>query len=358
MSRSGTIDAAANQKTNLLKTFWFAGLTTMLIWALVGFNGGLQDFLQVVTLTVLEITFSADNAVVNCRLLRNMSHFWQSMFMTVGIVIAVFVVRFALPIFIVMMTAGLGFSDVLQMALNDPLRYAEELHSAAPLIDAFGGTFLVMIGVAFFLDHEKDVHWFAWLERRLAPLGRYDNITIFLMIGVALALCATAPSELRLPIVVASVSGIFLHLSLDLFGSIVESDDSEEDDDSTNSNAKTLGTLASIVMFLRLELVDASFSFDGVVGAFAITTSVVLIFAGLGAGAMWVRSMTVYLLRAGTLAKFKYLESGAMWAIFVLGVTMLVALYDVELPEWFTGSIGLVMISSAIVSSTISARNK
>lgn len=152
-----------------------------------------------------------------------------------------------------------------------------------------------------------------------------------------------------------SLVGIFLHVGLELFGSIVDTDD-EPEDDSNSSNAKTLGTLASIVMFLRLELVDASFSFDGVIGAFAITTSVVLIFAGLGAGAVWVRSMTVYLLRSGTLAEFKYLEPGAMWAILILGVTMLVALYGVELPEWLTGSIGLVMIVGAVASSIIAKK--
>ena len=89
---------------------------------------------------------------------------------------------------------------------------------------------------------------------------------------------------------------------------------------------------------MYLQVLDASFSFDGVIGAFAITSSLLLIMAGLGAGALWVRSFTVYLVRTGTLAKYKYLEHGAHWAILALGVVMLVKLYHIEAPRvvyWF-----------------------
>ena len=105
-------------------------------------------------------------------------------------------------------------------------------------------------------------------------------------------------------------------------------------------------------------MLDASFSLDGVIGAFAITNEIVLIIAGLGAGAIWVRSLTVYLMRAGTLSKYRYLEHGAHWAILALGLMMFVKLYHVDPPEWVTGSIGIVVISIAVISSVIEQRRK
>lgn len=339
---------ATGDKVSLGRTYGFAAITTLLIWSAVTWKGGLADTLQVVILTILEVTFSFDNAIVNSKLLKRLSPRWQFMFMTVGIFIAVFLVRFALPIFIVQLTANLGFTEVVHLALNDPHLYAHELTKAAPVIDSFGGTFLVMLGIAYFLDEEKDEHWIGWLEQRLAPLGRYDNIATFLMIIAAIVMYFTVPEDAatRVSVFVAAIIALALHLGLDLLGSILEPEDKK----------KLLAGVAAFGMFVRLEILDASFSFDGVIGAFAITTSVVLIMAGLGAGAMWVRAMTVHLLRAGALAKFKYLEHGAMWAILFLGGVMVAKLYHVEAPEWATGSIGLVFIGIALVSSVIAKR--
>lgn len=91
----------------------------------------------------------------------------------------------------------------------------------------------------------------------------------------------------------------------------------------------------------------------GIIGAFAITNDVLLIIAGLGAGAIWVRSLTVYLMRAGVLSKYRYLEHGAHWAILALGLVMLIKLYHIEPPEWMVGSLGLVFIATAVVSSVL-----
>jgi len=346
--------ATANSTTakgagvSLWRTYAFALTTTLLIWSAVAWRGGLADTLQVVILTILEVTFSFDNAIVNSRLLKRLSPRWQFLFMTIGILIAVFLVRFALPIFIVQLTADLGFTEVIHLALKDPQLYAHELTKAAPVIDSFGGTFLVMLGIAYFLDEEKDEHWIGWLERRLAPLGRYDNVATFLMVLAAIAMYFTVPEDAatRVSVFLAAIIALALHLGLDLLGSILEPEDKK----------KLLVGVAAFGMFIRLEVLDASFSFDGVIGAFAITTSVVLIMAGLGSGAMWVRAMTVHLLRAGALAKFKYLEHGAMWAILFLGGVMVAKLYHVEAPEWATGSIGLVFIGIALVSSIIAKR--
>lgn len=343
-------DEAVVRKVSLLRTYSFAIVTTLLIWSLVAWKGGLQDTILVIMLTVLEVTFSFDNAIVNSRLLRYLSPFWQGMFMTVGIIIAVGVVRFALPVFIVQLTAGLSFTEVINLALHHADIYAAELTKATPVISAFGGIFLVMIGISFLFDEEKDVHWIGWLERRLAPLGRFDNITTFLMVIVGIVLYFTVPDNaaVRATVLVACMAGVALHLGLDLLSSILEPEDKN----------KILVGLAAFVMFVRLEILDGTFSFDGVMGGFAITKAVLLLLAGLGAGAAWVRSMTVHLLRAGTLAKYRFLEHGAMWAILFLGLTMIGKLYHIELPEWATGSIGVVFIGTAVATSIISRRRK
>ncbi|HVI69738.1 MAG TPA: DUF475 domain-containing protein [Magnetospirillaceae bacterium] len=358
--------AAGYKRVSKFRTFGFATVTTLLILSLVGWQGGWQDFLKVVILTVLEVTFSFDNAVVNARLLKHLNRFWQALFMSVGILIAVFVVRFALPIFIVQLTTGLGFMETVSLALNDPTTYAQELHKAGPFIDAFGGTFLIMIGIAYFMDEEKDVHWLSWLEQRLAPLGRFDNLSIFAMLGAAVVMGLTVPGEgAQFGVLLAAVCGVLLHVGLDLFEKVSDGNNEEDENEAEEATPKSNGSKrvkvlvggAAFFMFCRLEVVDASFSFDGVIGAFAITTSVVIIAAGLANGAVWVRAMTVHLLRAGTLAKFRFLEHGAHWAILFLGLVMIAKLYHIEAPEWFTGSIGLVMIVlSAIWSKVVERR--
>lgn len=358
MSEHSRYSAPMNHSLRaLLGVFGISLAVTLGVWGAIFGVMGVLALWQVINLTILEITFSFDNAVVNAKWLKTMNRFWQTIFLTVGIVIAVFVVRFILPIFIVMLTTGEGFSHVIDLAFNNPVLYAEELHIAGPFIDAFGGTFLAMIALNYFLDAEKETHWLAPIERRLAPLGRFDNLATWIAIMFQIATYALHQNA---GVLMAGICGIALYEALDLFDSLM-GDDEEEDEENTAAvplpgPTNTVVTIqkagmAAFIVFLRLEVLDASFSFDGVIGAFALTSSVVLIMAGLGAGAMWVRSLTVYLVRAGTMDQYRYLEAGAHWAIGVLGGTMLLKLYGFELPEAVIGSIGLVFIVFALISS-------
>jgi len=337
-----------------LRIFGFSAALTAVIAIVVMLFGGLGALWLFAVLAVLEITFSFDNAVINSRILARMSPLWQKLFLTVGIFIAVFVVRFALPIIIVQLATGLGFGEVVNLALNQPEQYGEQLHHAAPVIDAFGGTFLLMIGLSYFLDRDKVVHWLQPIEHSLARAGKIRFIKLMIMVLVALLLYVTVDSNLQHTVLVSSIMGIVLQFGLQSVSGFFD-----------KSMEKTKGSkiqhqvgLAAFASFMYLEVLDASFSFDGVIGAFAITTSVLLIVAGLGVGALWVRSLTVYLMRAGTLAKYRYLEHGAHWAILALGVVMLVKLYHVELPEWATGSLGLLFIVTAIATSVIEKRRE
>lgn len=336
-----------------IRTFGFSAVATLLIWVATAWGMGLDGLIAVVVLTFLEITFSFDNAVVNAKLLGFLSPWWQRFFMTFGIFVAVFVVRFALPVVIVAMTTGLGLVAVANMAFNQPELYGHELEKAAPAIDSFGGVFLLMIAAGFFLDALKDVHWFGWLERRLSALGRYDNVAIFTLALTSVAIAATMPGEVeeRFVVLVAATSGIVLNIGLGIFGAVMDGDNEDEEQATPVRTARVLVGGAAFFMFLRLEVLDASFSFDGVIGAFALSDNVIVIMAGLGAGALWVRSLTVQLVRAGTLAKYRYLEHGAHWAIGALGTVMLLKVYQIEPPQWFTGSLGLAFVGLAVWSS-------
>ncbi|HSE61783.1 MAG TPA: DUF475 domain-containing protein [Candidatus Saccharimonadales bacterium] len=329
----------------LIRSFGFAIAATLLIWGGIFWWGGWGALFTVIVLTALETTFSADNAVINSKVLMTMSHFWRILFLTVGIFIAVFVVRFILPILIVMLTAHLGFNEVLQLALNDSQTYAHYLETAEPSISAFGGAFLLLIALSYFIDYQKKTHWFDWLESHLGQLGRYDNVTTFIMLLGSLLLYFTVSPHDQHAVLLASSCAITLHIALDLMDAVFEKHYSP-----TSGRALKTG-LAGFTAFAYLEVLDASFSLDGVIGAFALTGDVILIMAGLGAGAVWVRSLTVYLVKEKTLSKYIYLEHGAHWAIAFLGTIMWLKLYDVHPPEFLVGIGGLVVITLALIAS-------
>ncbi len=331
----------AMHKKSLLQIYWFAIVATALIWGLVGWQMGIAALLTVIVLTLLETTFSADNAVVNSKVLITMSPAWQRMFMTAGIFVAVFVVRFALPIFMVMASSSLGFSKVLDLALHHPAEYEHHLSAAEPAINAFGGTFLLMIALSYFIDYQKKTHWLGFLERYLGKLGKFDNITVFIMLLASIGIYFTVDPKHHALVLIASISAMALHIGLELLSAAMGGPEGQ-------LKVKHKVGMAALASFIYLEILDASFSLDGVIGAFALTNSVILIMAGLGAGAVWVRAMTIHLVRADALSKYIFLEHGAHWAIAFLGSVMLLKLYSIELPEWLVGSLGLIFIGTAI----------
>lgn len=341
-------DISRTKSPHPLRIFWISAFLTLVLAAVVGLVDSFAAVWVFTILVLLEVTFSFDNAVVNSRILAKMSPLWQKLFLTVGIFIAVFVVRFALPIVIVMIAAGLDFVHVVRLAIEQPQQYGATLHEAAPLISAFGGAFLLMIGLNYFLDRNKDIHWLTPIERALSSVGDYKKTKAVVLLMVGATLYLTVDTDGRMAVLIASVLGVLLHSGLELIGKSFEKNQQ-------SSTAHQVGW-AAFASFMYLEVLDASFSFDGVIGAFAITSSVLLIVAGLGAGALWVRSLTVYLMQSGTLHKYRYLEHGAHWAILALGVVMIMKLYHIELPEWLTGSLGLIFIVTAVASSVLEKR--
>ncbi|MGI5130760.1 DUF475 domain-containing protein [Pseudonocardia sp. CA-107938] len=346
---------------------WSYAVTAVAL--VVGFlYGGLPGLILCAILGILEISLSFDNAVVNATVLERMDPWWQRIFLTVGIVIAVFGMRLVFPLLIVGITAQLNPIEALTLALEqrpetDPTSYAHLLNEAYPDIAAFGGVFLFML----FLDwvfEDRDVKWLQWLERPLARIGQLNRLSIVITL-VALAVLTETLAKNPGAVLLSGALGMVTYLLVnglgDFFESRMEAEHEAEVEAAKKSGngpsqlAKATGK-AGFFLFLYLEVLDAAFSFDGVIGAFAITTDPILIALGLGLiGAMFVRSLTVYLVRKGTLADYVYLEHGAHWAIGALSVILLVGIgYHVN--EIITGLIGVAFIAAAFLSSVLRNR--
>jgi hypothetical protein len=352
----------------ILRTFgWSFGVTAVSL--LVAFLYGSWTALGLcLILGVLEVSLSFDNAVVNAKVLDRMNPFWQKMFLTIGILIAVFGMRLVLPLLIVGVTANLGPIEAVQLALekgdqHTPGTYAYILTEAHPQIAAFGAMFLLMLFLDFIFE-PRDVYWLGFIERPLAQVGRLGNASV-IVAAVALLLTAQLLAEEPVTVLFAGILGMVTYLAVNGLGGLLEQSDVLEDvvgeepvATSAVSGAPTgpselakAGGRAGFFLFLYLEVLDGSFSFDGVIGAFAITSDPIIIALGLGfIGAMYVRSITVFLVRKGTLNEYIYLDHGAHWAIGALAVLLLVSI-GVHVPEVLTGLIGLAFIGAALVSS-------
>lgn len=332
----------------LLRSFWGSILITVLGVAAVYFYMGWSAAVVAVFLIAIEITFSFDNAIINAKVLATMSRFWQQMFITIGILIAVFGMRVVFPIVVVMLGAGLPWSEVLSLAVNDPDQYSRVLHDAYPSIAAFGGTFLLMLCLFFLFDSKRKVFWLGFIERPLAKLGRWWLPPLISLL-ILMVIVVMPFNEHRLDSLVAGVLGIgtyWLIHSLSLLFSPPK----------TAKNVVRVG-MAGFISFMYLEILDASFSLDSVIGAFAITKNVILIALGLGVGAVWVRSLTVYMVRKRTLQSFRFLEHGAHYTIGVLAFILMIGVFY-ELPEVIAGGIGIVIITISIVSSRLHGKSK
>ena len=319
-----------------------------------GGMGGLITTLSITAiLAVMEISLSFDNAVVNASVLKGWDEFWKKIFLTVGILIAVFGMRLVFPIVIVAVTADLGVMQVIDLALNDPKEYSARLLAHHAEISAFGGIFLLLVFLNFIFD-EKEVMWFEWLERKLARFGKVDAMSVFVALVLLMTALYWVEDAKKSVVLTAGVFGILIYLATNVLSSLLEgADDDDESTPNVIEGKEVAGAIAKggIAGFLYLEVLDASFSFDGVIGAFAITNDVIIIMLGLAIGAMFVRSMTIFLVEKGTLDKFVYLEHGAHYAIGALAVIMLLATVHIEVPEIVTGLIGIAFIVWAVINS-------
>jgi hypothetical protein len=304
-------------------------------------TGGIGATWTIIVLIAIEIAFSFDNAIINAKVLDRLSRLWQQLFLTIGMVFAIVGVRFIFPILIVMVTANLSWGTVINDALHHPKTYGEHLAEAHAAISAFGGAFLLVLTFYFLFDDARKVLWIKEIESALQKVGGNVWLPPFLVTVIVAIVAALAGHE-SATVLKAGLAGVVSYTAIYLF-------------------IEWLGRLApkenkiytgwpAFLAFMYLQILDASFSFDGVLGAFAITDKVLLIALGLGVGAIWVRSLTVFLVRKGTLADYIYLEHGAHYAILVLSAALLLSIF-IEVPDAITGIVGIGVIGASYLSS-------
>ena len=308
---------------------------------------GLTCIFIALVLAVLEISLSFDNAVVNAMKLEGMSEKWRHRFITWGILIAVFGMRFLFPLLVVSIFAKINILSVLDMALHNVNQYAHYLELTHAPIVTFGGAFLLMLFMDYFTDKQKEVHWLMPIETKLQKLNKFRGVCIYVTLFALGIILNVLPLAQRFSVLCSGIAGIITYLCIDGLAEWLEKRQEER-----AKHAADAVKCSGLVGFLYLELIDASFSLDGVLGAFALSQDIIIITIGLFIGAMFVRSLTIMLVEKKTLDQFLYLEHGAHWAIGTLAVLMFVSTL-VEVPEVVTGLLGLVFIISAFVASVI-----
>lgn len=344
------------------KTFRWSFVVLLVGLGLAFWYDSAAGLALVAILAVLEISLSFDNAVVNATVLVKMNDFWQKIFLTIGVVIAVFGMRLVFPLLIVGITAKLNPVEAVRLALEkgdpeEPGTYGFLLNDAHPAIAAFGGAFLLMLFLDFVFE-EKDIHWLTWLEKPLAKIGKLDALSVVVaLVVVALAGEFLAPDDKVGTVLLSGVLGTVTYLLVNGLGELFDVEDDEEPTAGQAAGQIALRTgKAAFFTFLYLEVLDASFSFDGVIGAFAITSDPIIIAIGLGVGAMFIRSLTIFLVHHGTLSKFPHLEHGALWAIGALATILIVSI-EYEIPEVVTGLVGVAFIGLSLLTSIRYNRN-
>ena len=337
----------------MLKYFRGSFLVTILgliigyLWAEHSHPGsGFLALFIVIFLSILEVTLSFDNAVINAMKLEKMDEKWRHRFLTWGIAIAVFGMRFLFPILVVAAFSGLTVIGVAKLALYDVDKYAHYLHLVhAPLV-TFGGAFLMMIFLSYFFNKDKECHWVCCLEQPLQKLNCVKYIDVVIALVSLMILQNFILEEQKVAVLMAGFTGIVLYLVIDSISNLLEC--------IAERKAAMMGGAAKIgfIGFLYLELIDASFSLDGVLGAFAISKDIIIISIGLAIGAMFVRSLTIFMVDMKTLKQYRFLEHGAHWAIGFLAIIMYIST-RMEIPEVITGGTGLIIVTAAFISSIL-----
>lgn len=337
----------------LLHSFKWSFLFTAIAVVLAFLHGGTAAVISASILIVVEIFVSFDNAIVNSKILKGMSEFWVKIFLSVGIIIAVFGVRFLLPVVLVSATTGLNMINVVKLAFEngDPSvegTYGYYVADAHPQLASVAGVFLLMLFLNW-LFNEKDHHWIPVIEKLGSKLNKFQGLSSAIAIGVLLVY-ANINKEHTVDVLVSGLIGLGSYLLIHGLGELFAPDDEDEPNVVGGVIQKT--GKAGFIAFMYLEFIDASFSMDSLGAGLAITSDIVILMIGLGVGALYVRSMTVYLVKAKTLDAFRYIESGAMWAI---GVLAFILFYTINhhVSEFFTGGVGVTIIVASAVHSVI-----
>jgi hypothetical protein len=246
--------------------------------------------------------------------------------------------RVVFPLAIVAIAAHLGPIEALRLAATNPPEYERIITSAHIGISGYGGAFLAMVGLKFFFDCDKQVHWIRLIEERLSKLSSVPAMEIAVVLAALWGISTFLTVEEAHSFIIAGIGGLLTFIAVEALNAILQGP----------KDVTMVVARSGLASFLYLQVLDASFSFDGVIGAFALSNNLFVIALGLGIGAMFVRSMTIMLVDRGTLGQYRYLEHGAFWAIIALAGIMLVsAIEHVHIPETVTGLVGALLIGAS-----------
>ncbi|MDO5846405.1 MAG: DUF475 domain-containing protein, partial [Methanocorpusculum sp.] len=290
----------------------------------------------VVGLIIFETVASIDNAIINADILSTMKQWARRWFLTWGLLIAVFVVRGILPWIIIWASApSLGPIGAFTATFSGDSTAAEAIEMSAPFLLLGGGIFMIFLFLHWFMAEQKNCivpgeltmskqgPWFYAVAAIILLVIVYFAVQISPFLGVAAA---------------AGSAVYFIMMGFRLFADKKSAELEKEGHDADPKKAHH----SDISKLVLLEVIDATFSVDGVVGAFAFTMSVPLILIGNGIGALVVRELTIRNIE--NIRKYAYLKNGAMYSIFCLGLVMCSEGFGLELPIWFAPlmTIGIV----------------
>lgn len=277
--------------------------------------------LIVLGLALFESITSIDNAIINAEVLQGMQPWARRWFVTWGILIAVFVVRGFLPWLIVwIMTPGLGPWDAFTASITGDPVALQAIEDSSPVLLMGGGVFFVFLFCHWIFLEPKKIG--LPVERIIARQGAWFYAVVSIALTVIVWFALDESPMLAFGAVVGS-SAFFITHGFKRYA--------EEQESRLLSGESHMSDIGKI---LYLEVIDLTFSIDGVVGAFAFTLAVPLILLGNGIGAIVVRELTVY--GVDRIKKYVYLKNGAMYSVFVLGCVMLVHGFGYHVPEWVT----------------------
>ncbi|HOT94321.1 MAG TPA: DUF475 domain-containing protein [Methanoregulaceae archaeon] len=294
----------------------------------------LSAVLIVLGLVLFETISSIDNAIINAEVLSTMAHRARRWFLVYGLFIAVFVVRGVLPWLIVWVaTPGLGPLEALTATFSNDPRVIEAIEESAPILLAGGGTFLLFLFLHWLFVEPK--HFGLRGERFILRKGVWFYAVSSVVLLVIVWLTMNRDPLMAFGAVVGSTA--FFIVS----GFRMNAEAAEKQ--------LTSGSLSDWSKIFYLEIIDATFSIDGVIGAFAFTLSVPLILLGNGIGAFVVREVTIR--HVDQVKRYPFLKNGAMYSIAFLGIIMLVDSFGYHIPPWVSPIFTFCIVGFFLVKS-------
>ena len=286
-------------------------------------------------LALFEIITSLDNAIINAEVLGGMSKRAKRWFLTWGILTSVFLVRGLLPFLILFATnPKLGISGTLTAAFSKDPRVAEIIQDSSHVLLIAGGVFLIFLFFNWLFLEPKDFGLRG--ERFFQKQGAWFFAVVSILLTFIVWLAFKNGHELlQFGAVVGSTAFFIIHG----FRTYEEQQEKK----------LMSGGMSDFAKIAYLEVLDASFSIDGVIGAFAFTFAIPLILIGNGLGAIVLRQLTISNIER--IKKYRYLKNGAMYSILILGIIMLLQSFDVHLPEWLSPAATIGIVGAFFIKS-------